>query len=406
MSSLLHITRLSLVNCFALKFYHQLFANRYRQQLPTNRQNYCLLKQFSQCLRCCHQLLTIDEIVNECQIKTLRVYNQGYTDDGKSGTGCVVDGYGGYVVTCSHVVGDMRTVFPKCQLPPNYQKITKRAFVLYVEPYNELALIKICYKADDRLMEELDDFEYADEMADFGEHVVCLGYPRTKYMMSTTGYINSPQSIQIQPYFNHYRSADSFHIEHTCGTSNGFSGSPIIDESGKLIGIHHSKADRNKKFANPTDQLSEFMENSIDFLEKQEMITEDEDRKRLIRQKNTFDDNRRLGLEIYWYNIFYVKEYRKYIKMDGRKFKKKQLTYEASGIFVWTVVTSNEQNHLLQDFDIIIQINYQNVNSINDLSQALVANVGKAIILTVIRKEKEYEIPVSTDQMFESFNSI
>ncbi|XP_054156359.1 serine protease HTRA1-like [Oppia nitens] len=333
-----------------------------------------------------------------------------------SGTGCVVYNYDGIVISCAHVVEDQRDAMVLFDLI-GFGQGWRWARVLYVEPYSDLAILQItyCISLGDQLSNELNNFDICAETVDFGDNIVCLGYPDIHRLSVTTGYITCPQSV-LSDELNVYALMASGHIEHRSGATYGYSGGPVINENGQLVGIHHSLSELFRLRATPSTIIYECMNNGIQFINEQLAIKLND--KHDVSRRHTFDGQpfgRQLGLEICWYNSANIKYYKKHILLDGRRLRSRHVYLNGNGIFVYQFFNHTQGNKLLKDFDVIIKINDRPVESIHDLSRALVMmasssggdSSGNTIRLTIIRKGRDTkEISISGQQVMNGFSFI
>ncbi|XP_054156285.1 uncharacterized protein LOC128954713 [Oppia nitens] len=372
-------------------------------------------------LRCAHQLSTIDQIFNESQSKILRldvIGSCGYL----GGTGTVIFKSDGLVLTCAHMVEDIRQAIAYFNDLPIVWQGSRRARVLYVEPFNDLALLQIIYDgAYDQLRYVLNQFAIGQQTANFGDDIVCFGYP-TEQLTVTDGYIACPQCIQSDNTGTTWVTLDSGHNEHRSGAYSGFSGGPVQDLDGQLVGIFHSCCEIIRRRATPCTKIQEFMQNASTFNREQRLIKHNG--KRDVCQRNRLDDpigghhlhhhhqqqqqhqlrRRRLQIEVCWYNSANSIYYRIVCARDGRQLRSRNVYLNGKGIFVYQFFNDTQGNVSLIEFDAIIKINGKPVESIGDLSRALAMNT--TVRLTIVRYGKEKEVDVNGEQLTNDFNYI
>ncbi|XP_054156281.1 serine protease HTRA1-like [Oppia nitens] len=390
------LTLLSLVNCFSKLF-----------DVITNNSHYRF--------RCAHQLSTIDQIVDKSMSKTVQLLV-----DQSIGTGCVVSSYDGFVVTCAHVVEDQRDAIVLYDLT-GYGQGWRWARVVYLEPHHDLALLEISYDSTigDQLWNKLNNFDICRETVNFGDNIVCLGYPMDDRLSIATGYIACPQRVQPNHMGYIYVPMDcSDQIENRIGLTYGFSGGPVINENGQLVGIHHSTFNLFRHLSTSSTIVPELMINANNFSRKQRKLIHNGKRDvSRRRRRHTFDGQpfgRQLGLEICWYNSANIKYYKKHCRLDGRRLRSRNVYLNGNGIFVYQFFNDTQGNIYLHDFDVIIKINGKPVESIDDLSRALVMiasssdgdSDGDTIRLTIIRNGRDIEISISGEQLMNGFSFI
>ena len=138
------------------------------------------------------------------------------------GTGVVLDKQG-YIVTCNHVLAGCNTV------RVGQGEKTFEARVIGIDSYNDIALLK----ADQGNFEPIEMGN--SENLSTGQFVLALANPfNRKQPTATTGIVTNPDS-SIQG----FRGTAMENVIATDAKLNpGFSGGPLIDAEGKLIGIN------------------------------------------------------------------------------------------------------------------------------------------------------------------------
>lgn len=138
------------------------------------------------------------------------------------GTGVVLDKQG-HVVTCSHVVHGCKIV------RTGQSERTFPAKVVGTDQYNDIALLKTEYS-------DLEPIEIGNsETLTTGQFIIALANPfNRKQPTATTGIITNPEST--------LRGLRGITLEDVIATdaklNPGFSGGPLVDAEGKLIGIN------------------------------------------------------------------------------------------------------------------------------------------------------------------------
>ncbi len=137
------------------------------------------------------------------------------------GTGVVLDRQG-YIVTCNHVLAGCNSV------RVGQGERSFEAQVVGIDPYNDIALLKTEAK--------LTPIEQGDsDQLSTGQFVLALANPfNKKQPTATTGIVTNPDST-----IRGFRGTALENVIATDAKLNpGFSGGPLVDAEGKLIGIN------------------------------------------------------------------------------------------------------------------------------------------------------------------------
>jgi serine protease Do len=138
------------------------------------------------------------------------------------GTGIVIDNKG-HIVTCNHVLGGNNRVLV------SQKEKTYNAHIVDLDSYNDLALLKI-----DK--EDLEPIEMGNsDFLSTGQFVLAIANPfNHEQPTATMGIVTSPDST--------VRGFRGIAIENIIATdaklNPGFSGGPLVDATGKVIGIN------------------------------------------------------------------------------------------------------------------------------------------------------------------------
>ncbi|HLN45705.1 MAG TPA: trypsin-like peptidase domain-containing protein [Candidatus Sulfotelmatobacter sp.] len=138
------------------------------------------------------------------------------------GTGIVIDKEG-YIVTCNHVLHGCNTV------KVGQGEKTYPARIVGTDPYNDVALLKVDKSG-------LTAIELGDSTKlQTGQFVLALANPFNRAQpTATTGIVTNPDAALRQ-----WRSTSMENVIATDAKLNpGFSGGPLIDATGKLIGMN------------------------------------------------------------------------------------------------------------------------------------------------------------------------
>jgi S1-C subfamily serine protease len=138
------------------------------------------------------------------------------------GTGIVLD-KAGYIVTCNHVLQGCST------LKIGQEEKTYNARIVASDPYNDIALLKA--EAGEFHPAELGD----SDKLNVGQFVIAIANPFNRQQpTATTGIVTSVNST--------LRGWRGTHMENIIATdaklNPGFSGGPLADVDGKIIGIN------------------------------------------------------------------------------------------------------------------------------------------------------------------------
>ncbi len=138
------------------------------------------------------------------------------------GTGIVLNNEG-YIVTCNHVLHGCSTV------KIGQGEKTYNAQIIGTDPYNDVALLKAEGSS-------FTPIELADsDNLETGQYAIALANPfNTSHPTATTGIITNPEAS-----IPHWRGMSMENVIATDAKLNpGFSGGPLINVEGKLIGMN------------------------------------------------------------------------------------------------------------------------------------------------------------------------
>jgi S1-C subfamily serine protease len=138
------------------------------------------------------------------------------------GTGIVLNKQG-YIVTCNHVIAGCNKV------KIGQAEKTYTATVIGTDPYNDIALLKT--EQGNFKPIELGD----SDKLNTGQFIIALANPFNRHQpTATTGIITNPDAT-----LRHMRGTAMENVIATDAKLNpGFSGSPLIDATGKVIGMN------------------------------------------------------------------------------------------------------------------------------------------------------------------------
>ncbi|XP_054166227.1 serine protease HTRA1-like [Oppia nitens] len=282
------------------------------------------------------------------------------------GTGFIVDGERGLLITNYHVVADKQDViiqFLNTYYESNviqgkqlstklFYKLTGR--VVYVEPQHDLALIHMNQYVANSLSSLV--LSYSD--AEPGDECISIGFTNIESTLNN-GFICSMACINelsLGSLMNFSeKCTDYCHTLtiHTCTGSSGSSGCPIINMNGQVIGIHFGAKNSKINSATKVTDIFEFIEKGLQYMDN-EFIEIQNDRQK--RFKRLFS----LGVIL-------------------TEFIVKGFTYNATQV-----------RQLLQVNDIIISVNGIQLTDLNQLTGALndITSDQQVIHLTVRRETR------------------
>ena len=130
----------------------------------------------------------------------------------------------GYIATCNHVLQGCNTV------KVGQGEKTYPATIVGTDPYNDVALLKVDLVADFTPMELADSSKL-----NTGQFVLALANPFNRQQpTATTGIVTNPDATLRQ-----WRGTAMENVVATDAKLNpGFSGGPLIDASGRMIGMN------------------------------------------------------------------------------------------------------------------------------------------------------------------------
>jgi serine protease Do len=263
------------------------------------------------------------------------------------GTGVVLNEEG-YIITCNHAIAGCNTV------KIGQEQKTFDARVVGVDPYNDIALLK----AEESL--DFKPIELGDSSTlETGQFVLALANPFNRQQpTATTGIITNPDGT-----LRGLRGTAMENIVATDAKLNpGFSGGPLVDAEGKLIGINTAYV-WSRGIAIPVNKVK---------------IIAD----RLMSGRTI----RKAYLGIVANSVVIPREIADQIGLD-----------QASGVMIFSVEAGSPARKAgLAMGDVIVQFNGKPVTNFYDLPRLLAEDViGKETQLTIIRRENLLELTIT-----------
>jgi serine protease Do len=263
------------------------------------------------------------------------------------GTGVVLNEEG-YIITCNHAIAGCNTV------KIGQEQKTFDARVVGVDPYNDIALLK----AEESL--DFKPIELGDSSTlETGQFVLALANPFNRQQpTATTGIITNPDGT-----LRGLRGTAMENIVATDAKLNpGFSGGPLVDAEGKLIGINTAYV-WSRGIAIPVNKVK---------------IIAD----RLMSGRAI----RKAYLGIVANSVVIPREIADQIGLD-----------QDSGVMIFSVEAGSPARKAgLAMGDVIVQFNGKPVTNFYDLPRLLAEDViGKETQLTIIRRENLLELTIT-----------
>jgi serine protease Do len=263
------------------------------------------------------------------------------------GTGVVLN-KDGYIITCNHAIAGCNNV------KIGQGQKTYSAHVVGTDPYNDIALLKTEKNPD------FQPIELGDSSAlNTGQFVLALANPFNRQQpTATTGIVTNPDGTLLG-----LRGTAMENIIATDAKLNpGFSGGPLVDAQGKLIGINTAYV-WSRGIAIPVNKV-----------------------KTIADRLMTGRAFRKAYLGIVANSVAIPREIQEQTGLD-----------QQSGVMIFSVERgSPAKNAGLAMGDVIVGFNGKTVTSFYDLPRLLAEDViGKETKLTIIRREKLLEINVT-----------
>ncbi|XP_054165131.1 serine endoprotease DegS-like [Oppia nitens] len=187
-------------------------------------------------------------------------------DVGVLGTGCLIDYKGQTVVlTNEHVVQNQWLALVTLNDSSGDYLFGE---IIYADHIHDLALISVDFEGTNATI-----FTVANTLPEFGDPVITLGY-RSAYPAYNIGYgvVTCPQSLSLHSeaklYGIHDISVDPDVplIETTAAQYHGFSGGPLVDKMGQLLGINTiSRWKYTHHYSSASTHIDKFIEKAIQF---------------------------------------------------------------------------------------------------------------------------------------------
>jgi serine protease Do len=162
------------------------------------------------------------------------------------GTGFIVDQRKGFVLTAAHVVAGLDNVKVR------YGDQVQSAQIYGEDPCNDLALLR-----SDPLPPGMRALSFSTSPVEAGQPVMVLGYPATLQrsarrhakLVSTFGAVTVDGTIEAAPDGSSGRYTSV--IQHQAPTTGGDSGGPVVDSSGRVVGmeVFHNEDAPNQGYA-------------------------------------------------------------------------------------------------------------------------------------------------------------
>jgi serine protease Do len=261
------------------------------------------------------------------------------------GTGVVVSPEG-HVVTCNHVLGR------SAEVRVSFGERNVQAKLLGSDPYSDVALLKT--EVSDLQPVELGD---SDKLST-GQFVLALANPFNRQPTATTGIITS-----VGATLRGWRGTAMENVIVTDARLNpGFSGGPLIDVSGKMIGLNTAYV-WSRGIAIPANKL-----------------------KNIVDRLMTGGKLNRAYLGIVSNTVSIPQEIASLANI-----------HQDSGVMIFQVEQGTPAKKAgLTMGDVIVKLNEKPVTTFYDLPRLLTEDiVGKKIALSIIREEKLVQLTIT-----------
>ena len=272
-----------------------------------------------------------------------------------SGSG-VIFSNDGYIVTNYHVVEFADIVEITLSDGRKF-----RANKIGAAPDADIAVLKI--EASD-----LPTIEWADsEQAEVGDWVLAIGNPFDYLTSTVTAGIISAKGRDLEIAVDRGKQKFTNFIQTDAAVNPGNSGGALVDADGKLLGI-------NSAIATPTGVYAGYS-----FAIPVEAV------RTIVEEILTRATNGSLGFEV--------------TALDRILADELQLSTDEGILILNTEAGSAAQYAGLRPFDIITAVDGRTVSTIEQLEELLSeSKVGQIFELTVIRKQKEFKVPIRLKQ--------
>ncbi|XP_066509601.1 serine protease HTRA1-like [Hoplias malabaricus] len=277
-----------------------------------------------------------------------------------SGSGFIVS-EDGWIVTNAHVLSNKQRIKVELNNGVHYDAIIKD-----VDQKLDIALIKID-------SEESLPVLLLGRSSDLrpGEFVVAVGSPFSLQNTVTTGIISTTQRGGHELGLHN---SDMEYIQTDAIINYGNSGGPLVNLDGDVIGINTLKVTAGISFAIPSDRIRQFLADSYE-------------RQRIGR---TQPKKRYIGVRMFQLTPALIRELRE---------RESDFPEVSSGVYVYEVIPGTAASRAgLMNYDVIISINGQLVQTTDDVSSAvksgeplsfLVRRNNEDILLTIFPGELE-----------------